>query len=527
MEEILYFVSKNRLEPLRKWLSTDRVRTERKRGENWITLKCTVDPQARYRLRLVSSSQEAYKQLELHYFNLVIVDQRGASDNLRDNEHFRFVENLHYSSSPEKMFPMNRVVLILDDNPLTSRFAFQYGKLRISDFIVNPKQPEDILDKVHDLLASNRRPGKVALCLAGGGVEGLLYELGVVQALNDMLLERTVNDFDMYFGISAGSIVATSLAFGIESQELIDAFKGKKGRLPPIRPQDIYDFAVKDSLVHASRTFLTNRTFTWNDLTSVLLKTVPVGFFKGDSLRQYIEAMFKKNGLSDSFDAANRPLYIGATNQDTSEHVIFGSKGWKHVPVSKAVRASCSLTPFFKPEEVDGNWYCDGQFTRTSNFHYALEKGANLIIIVNPLVPVETGSPGYVMKKGGFFEALQALKAVINTRFLTAIHHAAESFPDVDFVLFRPEGEDMRAMGGSPMKYSIRSEIISMAYNGVAKKISHDFEIFQKKFAKHGLSINRISPVHAPAGPASSSASSFLTRIKKRSVGRKATSAGP
>jgi len=149
MEEILYFVSDKRLEPLRKWFSADRDPTDRKQGENWITLKCTVDPQARYRLRLVSSIQEAYEQLEHHYFNLVIVDQRGSTDNLRDNEPFRFVENLHFSSSPEKMFPMNRVILILDDNALTSRFAFQYGKLRISDFIVNPRRPEDILDKVH------------------------------------------------------------------------------------------------------------------------------------------------------------------------------------------------------------------------------------------------------------------------------------------------------------------------------------------------------------------------------------------
>jgi hypothetical protein len=153
------------------------------------------------------------------------------------------------------------------------------------------------------------------------------------------------------------------------------------------------------------------------------------------------------------------------------------------------------LTPFFKPERIDNTWYSDGQFTRTSNFHYAIEQGANLIIIVNPLVPIETGNTGYVMKKGGFFEALQGLKAVINTRFLTAIHHAAESFPDVDFFVFKPEQDDMRVMGGSPLKYSIRSEIIHLAYNGVVKKIDSDFEIFQKKFEKHGLSIQKISPV--------------------------------
>jgi len=494
MEEILYFVSKSRLKPIRSWLSGGLVQKDEKPSKEWITLKCTVDPDASYRLRFATSSEEAYRQLEHHYFNLIIVDQRGLSDSLKANEPYTFVENLHYSSSPEKMFPMNRVILILDDNEMTPRFVFNYGKLKISDYIINPKEPDEVLNKVHDLLALSRKPGKIALCLAGGGIEGLLYELGVVHALNDMLVDKKVNDFDMYFGISAGSIVATYLAFGFEPPELIDAFRNGGGRLPAIKPQVIYDVALKDTLVHALRTVKRNRSLKINELAGLLFKLIPTGFFKGDNIRTYIEEIFEQNNIKDRFDAAKKPLYIGATNQDTSEHVIFGSEAWKHVPVSKAVRASCSLTPFFKPENVDGQWYCDGQFTRTSNFHYAIEQGANLVIIVNPLVPVSTGSPGYVQEKGGFFEALQALKAVINTRFLTAIHHTAESFPDVDFIVFRPEKSDMRIMGGSPMKYSIRSEIIHLAYNGVATKMNSDFEIFQKKFGKHGLSIRQIEP---------------------------------
>jgi len=494
MEEILYFVSRSRLKAIRSWLSGGIVQTDKKRSKNWITLKCTVDPDARYRLRFVTSSEEAYRQLEHHYFNLIIVDQRGMSDSRKVNEHYAFVENLHYSSSPEKMFPMNRVILIQDNNEMTPRSIFDYGKLRISDFIINPREPEEVLNKVHDLLAFSRKPGKVALCLAGGGVEGLLYELGVIQALDDMLVDKRVNDFDMFFGISAGSIVATYLAFGFEPPELIDAFRNGKGRLPAIKPQVIYDVAVKDALVHTLRTVKRNRSMKWNEMAGLLFKLIPPGFFKGENIRTYVEEMFKKNNMKDCFDAAKKPLYIGVTDQDTSEHVIFGTEAWKHVPVSKAIRASCSLTPFFQPEYVDGRWYCDGQFTRTSNFHYAIEQGANLIIIVNPLVPISTGSPGYVQEKGGFFEALQALKAVINTRFLTAIHHTAESFPDVDFIVFRPEGSDMRIMGGSPMKYSIRSEIINLAYRGVASKMNSDFEIFQKKFGKHGLSIRQIEP---------------------------------
>ncbi len=40
-----------------------------------------------------------------------------------------------------------------------------------------------------------RDVGKTALVLAGGGLSGAVYEIGALRAMDDLLVDRTVNDF--------------------------------------------------------------------------------------------------------------------------------------------------------------------------------------------------------------------------------------------------------------------------------------------------------------------------------------------
>ena len=57
---------------------------------------------------------------------------------------------------------------------------------------------------------------KTALVLGGGGITGGMYELGALSAMDDFIVSgRKSGEFDLYVGISAGSILAAFLALSI------------------------------------------------------------------------------------------------------------------------------------------------------------------------------------------------------------------------------------------------------------------------------------------------------------------------
>src|SRR6201988_605468 len=68
---------------------------------------------------------------------------------------------------------------------------------------------------------NRRRRSKTALVLGGGGFTGGVYEIGALRALDLMSVNRTVNEFDVYVGTSAGSFVASAVANGVTPEEMM------------------------------------------------------------------------------------------------------------------------------------------------------------------------------------------------------------------------------------------------------------------------------------------------------------------
>src|SRR5207244_7625923 len=68
-----------------------------------------------------------------------------------------------------------------------------------------------------------RRPrrSRSALVLGGGGFTGGVYEIGALRALDLLSVNRTVNEFDIYVGTSAGSFIASLAANGITPEEMM------------------------------------------------------------------------------------------------------------------------------------------------------------------------------------------------------------------------------------------------------------------------------------------------------------------
>src|SRR6187431_3486484 len=66
-----------------------------------------------------------------------------------------------------------------------------------------------------------RRNSKTALVLGGGGFTGGVYEIGALRAIDLLAVNRTVNDFDIYVGTSAGSFVGSMVANGVTPEEMM------------------------------------------------------------------------------------------------------------------------------------------------------------------------------------------------------------------------------------------------------------------------------------------------------------------
>ena len=68
-----------------------------------------------------------------------------------------------------------------------------------------------------------RRPrrDKTALVLGGGGFTGGVYEIGALRALDLLAVNRTVNQFDVYVGTSAGAFIAALCANGVTPEEMM------------------------------------------------------------------------------------------------------------------------------------------------------------------------------------------------------------------------------------------------------------------------------------------------------------------
>src|SRR5260370_14700992 len=70
-------------------------------------------------------------------------------------------------------------------------------------------------------VGQRRKRSRTALVLGGGGFTGGVYEIGALRALDLLSVNRTVNEFDVYVGTSAGAFVASALANGITPEEMM------------------------------------------------------------------------------------------------------------------------------------------------------------------------------------------------------------------------------------------------------------------------------------------------------------------
>jgi NTE family protein len=380
--------------------------------------------------------------------------------------------------------------------------AFEAGRLHLGGVIPTsddtPSSPaswEPIWERIAETTAAGRG-GKIAVCLAGGGTEGLFYELGVLRAIEQFLPAFKLKDADILCGISAGAILGALLANGLGPDEIQAGLRGQSARLEPIQRGDLFDLNVDELGRRAARLSMDVLRGRRSPL-SALFRLPPSGVFAGARLRRWLERQLTRPGMTDRFEDLPHRLFIGATDQDSSEHVVFGAPGAPRAPIHRAVRASAALTPFYAPEQIDGRYYVDGGFTRTTNMRVAVQEGATLVLLVDPMVPVVTREAGHVAERGAIYGAMQGLKSLISGRFDKTVPTLRAMYPHVAFHLFQPGLETRRVMAGSPMKYFFREAIVDMAFRETARDIRKSrFAQIARDFERHGVAF--VDPEAAP-----------------------------
>jgi NTE family protein len=358
-----------------------------------------------------------------------------------------------------------------------------------------------------------RRSHKTALVLGGGGFTGGVYEIGALRALDLMATNSTVNQFDVYVGTSAGSFIAALCANGVTPEEMmrVVTHQGKA----PFRDVDLGDLlhlnllefartGVKLPLrmVSLARQVVAQRgQVSAMDVLLGLADGLPSGAYTGAGIENYLRSVLNEPGRSDEFGELRRELYLTATDLDTCERIVFGAEGYDDVPISTAVRASGALPMVYSPVEVKGRELIDGGIVSTTNLDIAVEAGAKLVVVINPLVPyvndfveqtrtLRGTRPRRVSDMGFAQIGYQTFKLIAHQRLHEMAERWEERYPGVDIVLIEPEPADELMFTTSMMNFTSRVEIARHGFQSVTKHLAGEYEHYREICERHGLEIS-------------------------------------
>ncbi len=360
-----------------------------------------------------------------------------------------------------------------------------------------------------------RRPrrDKTALVLGGGGFTGGVYEIGALRALDLLAVNSTVNNFDVYVGTSAGSFIAALCANGVTPEEMMRVVT-RQGK-PPFKDIDIGDllrpnvleFARKGALMPLRAASLARQLLaqpggvSLMDIVMGLADSLPSGMYTGAGIERYLHEVLSEPGRTDDFGELDCELYLTATDLDTCERVVLGVDGATDVAISTAVRASGALPMVYAPVRVHERDLIDGGMVSTTNLDLAVQAGAKLVLVINPIVPfindftrtittLRGRRPRRVSDMGFAQIGYQAFKLVAHQRLHELAKGWEQRYPGVDIVLIEPEPADQLMFETSMMSFTSRVEIARHGFESVTKQLAGEYDRYAEVAERHGLEIS-------------------------------------
>ena len=238
---------------------------------------------------------------------------------------------------------------------------------------------------------------KAGLCLSGGGITGAMYEVGCLAALEDFFEGFYACDFDVFVGSGAGATVAVALAGGLRAGRLYRALLDPADDFPAQR-QHIFGFDTADggawpapcSLDPARAAAVIARpreADVWNELER-FVDSLPAGLFSLDPYQRFVAEFLERRGIADRFADLPRPLALIGHDLDAGARTVFGAAPFCDVPIPAAVAAATAIPVLFAPVRIAGRDYIDGGLGEVADVDVAAQLGAEVVLVVNPMVPM-------------------------------------------------------------------------------------------------------------------------------------------
>jgi NTE family protein len=338
-----------------------------------------------------------------------------------------------------------------------------------------------------------------------------VYEIGALRALDLLAVGRTVNQFDVYVGTSAGAMIAALAANGVTPEQMMRAVDSRQGfqdvdfgsLLRPNYREFVskgvrLPFQAVGVLRELARSLPALSTV---DLAIALAELLPSGLYSGSGIEAYMRSVLADAGHTDDFRQLPGELYLAATDLDTCERIVLGGPGWDDVPISGAVRASAALPMVYSPHTLKGRELVDGGIVSTTNLDIAVDSGAKLIVVINPLVPyvndlrkeVPTlfGTRTRRVSDMGFPKiGYQTFKLLAYQRLHEMAKHWREQYPGVDIVLIEPDKDDELMFQTNILNYASRLEVARHGFQSVTVKLAARYEELREITQRHGIEIS-------------------------------------
>ena len=346
-----------------------------------------------------------------------------------------------------------------------------------------------------DLRRALREGRRIVAYLPGGGITGGLYQLGALAALEDAVPGFRANALHGYVAVGSGAVTAAALAGGLVVQRLYRALLDPADSFFALERRHIIRFdlaewrrtfgaaagALRRAFASATSRPVEPAADPWHEIDR-FQDVLPAGIFSLETFEHFFESFLERRGVPTTFRALPRPLIVPAWDLDTGALVCFGDKQHANERIARAACASMALPLFFAPVRIGERLYFSGSAGNATSLDVAVDElGAEVVLVINPLVPVAAagqrvptghGAGTGVRDKGLLWVYNQAMRIGEHSRLRTGIELMSAKRPDVEIAILEPTQADAVLFMHSPMNYAARRAILEEAYKSVRERVN-------------------------------------------------------